>query len=149
MKHVKLFEQFLNEVTIAPFKAKKLSRKDRIDTKFFMKLMPKTAKTSLDAEAHINSFSDTMFAHYQYFDVKPNGNSPDRPTYRIMNDQYWLNDTQLKWQGRPGDSVDVTLLTISDITDPDNRISLGSVYVHTPTYLKEQEVVFEILDKKS
>lgn len=149
MKHIKLFEQFLNEITISQFNPKQLSRKERIDTKFFMKLMPKTAKTSMDAERHINSFNGTMFAHYQYFDVKPNGNSPDRPTYRIMNEQYWLNDTQLKWQGRPGDSVDVTLLTISDITDPENRIPLGSVYVHTDTYLDEQNVVFEVLDRKS
>jgi hypothetical protein len=90
-----------------------------------------------------------MFVHYQYFIVKPNGNKPDRPTYRIHNSQYWLNDTQLKWQGKSGQSVNTTLLSIYDITDPNNEKSLGGVWVDTKVYLEEQSRVFEILNKKS
>jgi hypothetical protein len=152
---VQLFEEFLNEMnqlnesTYDRFTPDKLDKKDQIDPKLFAKIMPKTAKTSAEAEKHIFTFAgNKMFVHYQSFDVKPHGNAPDRPTYRIHNMQYWLNDTQLKLQGRT-ESVNVTLLKIRDITDPTNEKILGSAYVDTKVYLDEQPKIFEILDKRS
>ena len=118
---------------------------------FLDQLMPKTSNTIEEAEKRIWEFEGgTMFIHYQYFDVKPNGNSPDRPTYRLHNTQYWLNDTQLRLQRRdPNERVNVTLLSITDITDPSNEEDLGSVYVSTDIYLAEQRVVFDIINKQS
>jgi hypothetical protein len=118
---------------------------------FLEQLMPKTAQTVEEAEERIWDFEGgIMFIHYQYFDVKPHGNSPDRPTYRLHNSQYWLNDTQLRLQRRdPNKGVNTTLLSITDITDPDNEEDLGSIYVNTDTYLAEQRVVFEIINNQS
>jgi len=143
-------ESEINESTINRFEPPVLDRKNEIDHKFFAKLMPKTEKTSDSATSHIFTFAgNTMFVHYQYFIVKPNGNSPDRPTYRIHNSQYWLNDTQLGWQGRKGESVNVTLLTIYDITDPKNEKNLGAIYVDTKVFLDELRKVFEVEDSRS
>jgi hypothetical protein len=140
----------LNESTINRFKPEELDKKNEIDHKFFKKLMPKTESTSDSATSHIWSFEgNTMFVHYQYHIVKPLGNSPDRPTYRLGQSQYWLNDTQLKWQGRHGEDVNVTLLNVYDITDKDNEKRLGSIYVDTKEFLNEMPRVFEIIDRKS
>jgi hypothetical protein len=140
----------IDESTINRFEPQILDRKSEIDHKFFAKLMPKTEKTSDSATSHIFTFAgNTMFVHYQYFIVKPNGNSPDRPTYRIHNSQYWLNDTQLGWQGRKGESVNVTLLTIYDITDPKNEKNLGAIYVDTKVFLDELRKVFEVEESRS
>ena len=106
MKHIQTFESFLNEAllneaTINQFKPVVLDRTNTLDEKFFKKLMPRASATAEEAMEKIWSFEgNTMFAHYQYHVVKPNGNKPDRPTYRIHDSQYWLNDTQLKMQGR-------------------------------------------------
>ena len=117
MKYVKLYEEFLNETTINQFKPAVLDRNNTLDEKLFKKLMPRTEKTSEEAMERIWMFEgNTMFAHYQYHIVKPNGNKPDRPTYRLHDSQYWLNDTQMKMQGRdPKEKVNVTLLTFYDI----------------------------------
>ena len=141
--------KLLKEVTsdnFTPPTVKKLEAEE-----FLEQLMPKTAQTVEEAEERIWDFEGgIMFIHYQYFDVKPNGNAPDRPTYRLHNSQYWLNETQLRLQRRdPNERVNVTLLSIDDITDPDNRISLGSAYVSTDVYLAEQRVVFDIINKQS
>jgi hypothetical protein len=154
MKKVPTFEEFvnesINEATLNRFQPDVLDKKNEIDHKVFAKLMPRTADTSDSATSHIFTFEgNTMFVHYQYFIVKPNGNKPDRPTYRIHNSQYWLNDAQLKWQGKSGQSVNTTLLSIYDITDKDNENNLGAVWVDTKVYLDEQNRVFEILNKRS
>jgi len=140
----------LTETTFNNFKPDVLDRKNTVDSKLFKKLMPKTSTTTDEAMERIWDFAGgTMFVHYQYFIVKPHGNSPDRPTYRIHNSQYWLNDTQLKWQNKVGQSINATLLTITDITDKDNEKRLGSIWVDTKVYLDEQPRVFEILNKQS
>ena len=141
--------KLLKEVTsdnFTPPTVKKLEAEE-----FLEQLMPKTAQTVEEAEERIWDFEGgIMFIHYQYFDVKPHGNSPDRPTYRLHNSQYWLNDTQLRLQRRdPNKGVNTTLLSITDITDPDNEEDLGSIYVNTGTYLAEQRVVFEIINNQS
>jgi hypothetical protein len=147
------FEEFLNEsklneMTINYFEPTVLSKSDSINPKLFKKLLPKSANTSKEAEERIFDFDgNTMFVHYQYFLVKPHGNAPDRPTYRIHNSQYWLNDYQLKMQGKK--DVNVTLLSFYDITDKDNEKSLGAAWVSTDVYLKEMPVVFEILKRNS
>ena len=156
MKHIQTFESFLNEAllneaTINQFKPVVLDRTNTLDEKFFKKLMPRASATAEEAMEKIWSFEgNTMFAHYQYHVVKPNGNKPDRPTYRIHDSQYWLNDTQLKMQGRdPKEKVDVTLLTVYDITDSTKEIDLGKVWVNTDTYLDEMKRVFELIKHQS
>jgi hypothetical protein len=52
-------------------------------------------------------------------------------------------------QGKEGQSVNTTLLTIYDITDKDNEKNLGAVWVDTKAYLDEQPRTFEILNKQS
>jgi hypothetical protein len=152
MKHIKTFESFLtesalNESTLNNFKPAVLDRSNTLDEKLFAKLMPRTSKTTDEAMERIWDFEgNTMFVHYQYFVVKPNGNKPDRPTYRIHNSQYWLNDTQMKMQGRdPKESVNVTLLNFFDVTDPANEKKLGAIWVDTKEYLDEQKRVFEVI----
>ena len=113
----------LNEVTSTNFIPP--TPKELEAQEFLEQLMPRTAQTTDRAFEHIKSFEgNTMFIHFQYFDVKPHGNSPDRPTYRIHNSQYYLNDYQLALQGRRGEEVNVTLLSIDDITDPENKEDL-------------------------
>ena len=151
--HVPSFDDFvneskkLNETTLSYFKPTVLDKKNSIDPKLFKKLMPRTSATTEEAMERIWDFEgNTMFVHYQYFVVKPNGNKPDRPTYRIHNSQYWLNDTQMKMQGRdPKESVNTTFLTFYDVTDKDNEKMIGGVWVDTKVYLDEQKRVFEIL----
>ena len=145
-----ILNESVNESTLSYFKPTVLDRSNTLDPKLFKKLMPRTSKTTDEAMERIWDFEGgTMFVHYQYFIVKPHGNKPDRPTYRIHNSQYWLNDTQLKWQGREGQSVNTTMLTFYDVTDKDNEKRLGSVWVDTKVYLDEQPRVFEILNKQS
>jgi hypothetical protein len=139
-------ESSVNESTINYFKPTVLDKKSSLEPKLFKKLIPRTSMTTDEAMERIWDFEGgTMFVHYQYFVVKPNGNKPNRPTYRIHNSQYWLNDTQLKWQGREGQSVNTTLLTFYDVTDKDNEKMIGAVWVDTKVYLDEQKRVFEII----
>jgi hypothetical protein len=167
MKYIKTYEQFINEsnsfeqvneVTEDRFEPVTINRSNEVNKTFFKKLMPKSAKTSDSATSHIFTYQgNTMFVHYQYHIVKPLGNKPDRPTYRIHQSQYWLNDTQLKWQGRPGEKVNVTLLTIYVLNDGarpmtsqgDDYTRLGSVYVDTDVFLDEMKRVFEVIDRQS
>ena len=152
MRYIQLYENFsvLNETTIDRFSPDVIMGQDAIDSQFFNKLMPKTAKTTSEAQNRILSFSGgTMFVHYQYFIVTPKGNTPDRPIYRIHNSQYWLNDYQLIRQGKNGQDVNVTEIYITDITDPKNEIRLGSAYVDTRIYLEEQKIVFDVLKRHS
>lgn len=140
--------RLLSEVTSNNFTPPTI--KESETQEFLEQLMPKTSQTTDEAMERIWDFEGgTMFVHFQYFDVKPHGNSPDRPTYRIHNSQYWLNDYQLAMQGKKGQNVNVTLLSIDDITDPDNKEDLGSIFVDTKVYLEEQLRVFEILKKQS
>ena len=74
----------------------------------------------------------------------------DRPTYRFHDIQYWLNDAQMKMQGRdPKESVNVTLVTVYDITDPMKEQNLGKIYVDTDSYLDELKRVFELIKRVS
>lgn len=140
--------RLLSEVTSNNFTPPAI---DELEAEEFLEqLMPRTAQTTDEALERISDFEGgTMFIHYQYFDVKPHGNSPDRPTYRLHNSQYWLNDYQLIMQGKKGQNVNVTLLSITDITDPNNEEDLGSTFVDTKVYLEEQPRVFEILNRRS
>jgi hypothetical protein len=155
MKHIHTFESFLNENTLnewtdKAFKPAILDRGNSLDEKLFAKLMPKTAKTTDEAMERIWEFEGgTMFVHGQSFEVMPNGNAKDRPTYRLHQSQYWLNDTQLRWQGKdPKEEVNTTLLTVIDITNGQNK-SLGSIWVDTKVFLSECRVVFELVKTSS
>lgn len=142
--------RILSEVTHNNFTPQVLDNSNLVDESFFRNLMPKTHNTVEEATERIWDFEGgTMFIHYQYFDVKPHGNYPDRPTYRLHNSQYWLNDYQLMMQGKKGQDVNVTLLSIRDITDPNNKEDLGSIFVDTKVYLDEQRRVFDILNRQS
>ena len=144
MKHLHTFESFLNEnalneYTDRAFKPKVLDKGNTLDEKFFAKLMPKTAKTTDESMERIWDFEGgTMFVHVQYFEVKPNGNAVDRPTYRLHQQQYWLT----------GKEVNTTLLTVIDITDGQNK-SLGSIWVDTKVFLDEYKRVFEVVKTQS
>ena len=151
MKNLITFEEFLNESSINQFDPTVLDRTNELDRRIFKKLMPRTEKTSEEAMERIWTFEgNTMFAHYQYHIVKPNGNKPDRPTYRLHDSQYWLNDTQMKMQGRdPKEKVNVTLVTVFDITDPMKEQTLGKIWVDTTVYLDEMKRVFELIKQQS
>lgn len=169
MKKVKLFEEFLtelNETTISGFKPVVLDRKNSLDVKLFKKLMPRTAGTTEEAMERIWMFEDsTMFAHYQYHIVRPHGNRPDRPTYRIHQSQYWLNDTyktQIQNLGLdPSEGVNTTLVTIFKLKDGEEwnrRYStsegdayedIGKIWVNTKAFLDELNRVFEVLNRTS
>lgn len=144
MKHAQTFESFLaestlNEWTDRAFAPRILDRANSLDEKFFAKLMPKTAKTTDESMERIWDFEGgTMFVHVQYFEVKPNGNAKDRPTYRLHQQQYWLT----------GKEVNTTLLTVIDITDGQNK-SLGMIWVDTKVFLDEYKRVFEVLKTAS
>ncbi len=156
MKHIQTFEGFLNEAALNEytdhaFKPRVLDRGNTLDPKFFAKLMPRTAKTTDEAMERIWMFErGTMFVHVQYFEVKPNGNKPDRPTYRLHQNQYWLSsayDNQIKNLGLdPKQGVNTTLLTVIDITDGQDK-NLGSIWVDTKEFLDECNRVFEMLKK--
>jgi hypothetical protein len=104
----------------------------------FKKLMPKTAATTQDAKARIESYvGKPMYTHVQYFEVQPKGNTPDKPTYRLLQHQYYYT----------GIKVNVTAVTVIDITE-EERI-LGKVYVDTKVFLEEVPVVFNILKRTS
>ena len=104
----------------------------------FKKLMPKTAATTEDAKARIESYvGKPMFTHVQYFEVQPNGNTPNRPTYRLLQHQYYYKGTE----------VNVTAVTVIDITEGEQR--LGQVYVDTKVFLEEVPVVFNVLKRAS
>lgn len=157
MKHIKLFEEFsteLNESLIRGFKPVVLDRKNTLDEKLFKKLMPRTANTTEEAMERIWMFEDsTMFVHYQYHIVRPNGNKPDRPTYRLHQSQYWLSsayDNQIRNLGLdPSEGVNTTLVTIFDITDPNNEVNLGKTWVDTRQFLDELNRVFEVIKRAS
>ena len=151
MKNLITFEEFLNESSINQFDPTVLDRTNELDRRIFKKLMPRTEKTSEEAMERIWTFEgNTMFVHYQYRIVKPNGNKPNRPTYRLHDSQYWLNDTQMKMQGRdPKEKVNVTLVTVFDITDPMKEQTLGKIWVDTTVYLDELKRVFELIKQQS
>ena len=69
MRYIQLYENFsvLNETTIDRFSPDVIMGQDAIDSQFFNKLMPKTAKTTSEAQNRILSFSGgAMFVHQQY-----------------------------------------------------------------------------------
>ena len=144
-------EGILNEYSTDNFNPIEIPKKEELNSTFFKKLMPRTSKTIKDATKRIESWAGgTMFTHVQYFEVRPNGNAEDRPTYRIHNEQHWLNDTQLGWAGRSGEKVNVTKISVYDISEGEgNEIFFGKAYVDTDVYLKEHRVVFEELKRRS
>jgi hypothetical protein len=123
------------------------SGRPKIDPALFSKLMPKSAKTSKEAEDRIKMYNgSTMFVHVQYFDVTPNGNMPNKPIYRLYQQQYYNNDYNAP-ANLKGESVNVTFLTIFDITN--EEVELGVCYVDTKVFLDEYKVVFELLKNVS
>ena len=106
----------------------------------FKKLMPKTAATTQDAKARIESYvGKPMFTHVQYFEIQPKGNTPNRPTYRLLQHQYY--------SPYKGTKVNVTAVTVIDITEGEQK--LGQVYVDTKVFLEEVPVVFNVLKRAS
>ena len=125
------------------------SGRAKIDPAFFAKLMPKSAKTSKEAEARIKLYNgSTMFVHSQYFDVTPNGNMPNKPIYQLHQQQYYNNDYNAP-ANLKGESVNVTFLTIIDITDGGKGVDVGVCYVDTKVFLEEYKVLFQLIKKVS
>ena len=125
------------------------SGRAKIDPAFFAKLMPKSAKTSKEAEARIKLYNgSTMFVHSQYFEVTPNGNMPNKPIYQLHQQQYYNNDYNAP-ANLKGESVNVTFLTVIDITDGGKGVDVGVCYVDTKVFLAEYKVVFQLLKSQS
>ena len=123
------------------------SGRAKIDPAFFAKLMPKSAKTSKEAEARIKLYNgSTMFVHSQYFEVTPNGNMPNKPIYQLHQSQYYNNDYNAP-ANLKGESVNVTFLTVFDITN--GEVELGVCYVDTKVFLAEYKVIFQLLKSQS
>lgn len=145
MKNLQTFDEFINEskeitqineYTDNHFQMSQTS----IDMDVFKKLMPKTAATVKQAEKRIKSFEGGyMFIHVQSFTVTPHGNNSDKKTYQLHQRQLWLRDKE----------VNVTVLSIYDVTDPKNEIKIGIVHVDTQVFLKECPVVFQVLKRVS
>lgn len=155
MKHIKLFEEFvekhtskLNEYTTRNFEVDIPNRTDLKNAEDWLKKhMSKTAKTTKEATKRIKSFNGgIMFTHVQAHKVKPHGNTPDRPVFSLNQSQYWLNDTHLKGM----EKVNTTLLSIYDITEGSGRNSakfIGAIYVSTDVFLDELPRIFEIIER--
>jgi hypothetical protein len=156
MKHIKLYEDFLNEAKVfeysrEDFTANEIKSKDAIKPRLLAKILIRTAGTTEEATKRIMSFNGTAMAtHVQYFIVKPNGNKPDRPTYRIHEEQYY------KW--RPNDpKVDVSKLYFLQLKKDGNAFTsqgdeweaLGSAYVQTSTWLDDMKRSLEVLQRTS
>ena len=125
------------------------SGRAKIDPAFFAKLMPKSAKTSKEAEARIKLYNgSTMFVHSQYFEVTPNGNMPNKPIYQLHQSQYYNNDYNAP-ANLKGESVYVTFLTIIDITDGGKGVDVGVCYVDTKVFLEEYKMLFQLIKKVS
>ena len=125
------------------------SGRAKIDPAFFAKLMPKSAKTSKEAEARIKLYNgSTMFVHSQYFEVTPNGNMPNKPIYQLHQQQYYNNDYNAP-ANLKGESVNVTFLTVIDITDGGKGVDVGVCYVDTKVFLAEYKVIFQLLKSQS
>ena len=125
------------------------SGRAKIDPALFAKLMPKSAKTSKEAEARIKLYNgSTMFVHSQYFEVTPNGNMPNKPKYQLHQQQYYNNDYNAP-ANLKGESVNVTFLTVIDITDGGKGVDVGVCYVDTKVFLAEYKVVFQLLKSQS
>jgi hypothetical protein len=163
MEKLKTFEQFIgedsksngsivNEYDTRNFAAATPDKKLISGAKKWLKkYMPRTEKTTEEATKRIESFNGgTMFTHVQYHEVKPYGNAPDRPEFRLSQSQEWLNDAQLAWMNRRGEEVNATLLTIYDITNGDDqKEKIGQIYVDTKAFLDEMNRVFEIRKRAS
>jgi hypothetical protein len=125
------------------------SGRAKIDPTLFAKLMPKSAKTGKEAEARIKLYNgSTMFVHSQYFEVTPNGNMPNKPIYQLHQLQYYNNDYNAP-ANLKGESVNVTFLTIIDITDGGKGVDVGVCYVDTKVFLEEYKMLFQLIKKVS
>ncbi len=114
--------------------------------------MIRTANTTDAAEKRIQGFAGgVMFTHVQYHVVKPNGNKPDRPTFRLHQSQEWLNDGNL--QGR--EEVNATFLSIYQLKDGeewntsqgDAWEKVGQIYVDSKAFLNELSIAFETIKR--
>jgi hypothetical protein len=111
--------------------------------------MPKSAKTSKEAEARIKMYNgSTMFVHSQYFVVTPNGNMPNKPKYELHQSQYYNNDYNAP-ANLKGKDVNVTFLTVIDVTDGGKGVDVGVCYVDTKVFLAEYKVLFQVIKSVS
>ena len=125
------------------------SGRPKIDPALFAKLMPKSAKTSKEAEARIKMYNgSTMFVHSQYFVVTPNGNMPNKPKYELHQSQYYNNEYNAP-ANLKGKDVNVTFLTIIDVTDGGEGVDVGVCYVDTKVFLAEYKVLFQLIKSVS
>lgn len=145
------FESKLYEYSRDNFTAKKIDRKDAVKPNILAKILFRASKTTKEAEERILSFNGTeMATHVTYYIVKPNGNKPDRPTYRIHVEQYY------KW--RPNDpKVNVSHVYILKLKEGANAFTsqgdewdvLGRAYVDTDMLTDDLNRTLEILKRVS
>lgn len=133
----------LNEYTDDRFAMPKPAK--RLNPAFLSKKLglTKTAHTVADATAELQKrIGENVSVYVQYFTVRTNGNSPDRPVYQLLQSQYF--------QGH--DEFNVTELAVylkpNGANDPD-RTLIGTTFVDTKTFLAECKVALEILKHRS
>ena len=151
------FESKIFEYSRDNFTAKKIDRKEAVKPNVLAKILFRASKSAGEAEERIMSFNGTeMATHVAYYIVKPNGNKPDRPTYRIHVEQYY------KW--RPNDpKVNVShvyILKLKDGVDwrdteqrytrtEDHWDVLGRAYVDTDMLTDDLNRTLEVLKRVS
>jgi len=120
----------------------------RINPSLFAKMMPKTARTTKEAEERIRTFEgEPMFVHSQVYYASPKGNAPDRPMFYFGQSQLWLR----------GEDVNVTFLLVKDTTEAGldwanikGKVKdLGWAYVDTDVFLNEIKTSYELIKKTS
>jgi hypothetical protein len=146
-----LEESVVNEYSRDNFIAKKIDRKDAVKPNILAKILFRASKTTEEAEQRIMSFNGTeMATHSVYYIVKPNGNRPDRPTYRIHVEQYY------KW--RPNEpKVNVSHVYILKLKEGSNAFTsqgdewdvIGRAYVDTDMLTDDLNRTLEVLKRVS
>jgi len=133
-----LLEYTINNLNVDKFSS---GYGKQINPSLFAKMMPKTARTTKEAEERLRTFEgEPMFVHSQVFYAKPKGNAPDRPTFYFGQSQLWLR----------GKDVNSTFLIVKEITERGEEIkSLGWTYVATDAFLNEIKTSYELIKKTS
>jgi hypothetical protein len=145
------FESKVFEYSREDFTTKPIDRKNAVKPNVLAKILFRASKTSKEAEERILSFNGTAMAtHSAYYIVKPNGNKPDRPTYRIHVEQYY------KW--RPNDpKVNVSHVLILKLKEGSNAFTsqgdewdvVGRAYVDTDMLTDDLNRTLEVLQRVS
>jgi hypothetical protein len=143
MKHIKLFEQFVNEAS-----ANKI---DANAVKWLKQYMPKTAKTINAATTYMAQFNGKhKLTDGQYFIVQPNTIKTDAPIFKLSLVHSWLTEPSSSlitgnsillniYQLKPGEDANTS--------QGDAWNMIGKTYIDTTVFLNEVNTAFELIKK--